>query len=87
MDRVVPFINTAVLSSGVKTSPAAVSAPRAAFGPGAAVARGKVDVPMISDEAEFNEYVVPLSTTAEEPGRSVEPSILIPPPLLGGSAV
>ncbi len=74
-DRVVPFINTAVLSSGVKTSPAAASAPLAPFGPGAAVARGIVDVPMISDEAEFNEYVVPLSTIAEEPGRSVEPSI------------
>ncbi len=85
IESVVPSTSTAVLPSGVKVSPPAVSALSLVLLL-SAVARGMVDVPTIRDPAGLIEYVVPLTTIAEDPGRIVEWSIS-KPPLLPGRAV
>lgn len=79
IERVVPSIATAVLPSGVKVSPPAVSAlSLPLLVP--AVARAIVDVSTIRDPALLIEYLVPPMETVD-PGRSVEWPISKPPSL------
>ncbi len=85
IESVVPSTLTAVLPSSVKVSPPAVSALSLVL-PLSAVPRDMVDVPTIRDPAGLIEYIVPLMSTAEDPGRIVEWSIS-KPPLLPGRAV
>ncbi|KAL9133174.1 MAG: hypothetical protein Q9175_005649 [Cornicularia normoerica] len=86
MERIVPFMEIAMLPRGIKVSLASVEEPDGpSLVPALEVASMKLELPMVRVADGVREYAVPLTVIAGDPGSSV----LLPriKPLLFGRAV